>query len=758
MSLAVLVEPGFFKPLSLLLLLSAVFFASDLSAQDRPGAGPDGTISREAMWPAPTAEDWSKPCLITWQRSWEDAQAVSRETKKPILVCVNMDGEIASEHYAGIRYRDPEIAKLYEPYVCVIASVYRHTPRDYDEEGNRILCPRFGSVTCGEHISIEPGLFKEFFDDKRIAPRHIGVELNGEETYDVYYAFDTESVFNRIREGIEDRDIVPATVARGDRTILERVASRDIQDRVAVEKAYQEGDRTLRRSLLEAAIDHPEAAQVDLLRLAVFGFDVELGQLARQALAKSDTEDAFKLITEALRVPMETGERDSLIDALGRIGKTSPKARMHAVVHKGLAARSALIDVEAWIKSFVPAESWNVSIDPVRVDSRLDDQERILASEDPLAHLELAEAFLDAAYEQPESEKKLAGYLFRDARQTALQAQKLGATGWRVHTVLGLAAYYLDDVETAFEHAEAAITGMPPGTPGWKALAALELFAEARWRSIVTAVREKTDWATWSEAFEGTGNWLTDVHAVYSVLDKHPLGTDTHVVAHYDFLNVLGAVGQASKVLDEGLVRYSDSWRLHDRLRGRILREKGIDGLESVYEAMLREEDASPDLAWFAGYASLVAAEFQRRLGREGEALAAYQRAIDRYEQGISSDPESRDTADHYIALAYAGRARLAFERQDHETAVAELLASFERKPEAAATLDGLNISPVDTAKMLLQRLKDLQKTGLAQKLETALGKLDPELLRLPAYEGDGPSGPSEERRPPWRRAGRRSR
>ena len=25
------------------------------------------------MWPAPTAEDWKRPCLIQWQRNWEDA-------------------------------------------------------------------------------------------------------------------------------------------------------------------------------------------------------------------------------------------------------------------------------------------------------------------------------------------------------------------------------------------------------------------------------------------------------------------------------------------------------------------------------------------------------------------------------------------------------------------------------------------------------------------------------------------------------------
>src|SRR5262245_686908 len=157
-------------------------------AQDRrpgqpthgPPALPQG-VTREQMWPAPTAEDWKKPCLIAWERSWDDALAVARETGKLILVCVNMDGEIASEHYAGVRYRQPEIAKLYEPYVCVIASVYRHTPRDHDEQGRRILCPRFGSVTCGEHIAIEPGLYEKFMDGERVSPRHIAVELDGKE-------------------------------------------------------------------------------------------------------------------------------------------------------------------------------------------------------------------------------------------------------------------------------------------------------------------------------------------------------------------------------------------------------------------------------------------------------------------------------------------------------------------------------------------------------------------------------------------------
>ena len=137
---------------------------------------PQGLVP-EQMWYAPTAADWQKPVQIRWQRTWEDAVRLSQQTKQPILVCVNMDGEIASEHYAGVRYRDPEIAKLFEPYVCVMASVYRHNPRDYDEQGRRIPCPRLGCITCGEHIALEPLVYEKFLDGKRISPRHIVLDL-----------------------------------------------------------------------------------------------------------------------------------------------------------------------------------------------------------------------------------------------------------------------------------------------------------------------------------------------------------------------------------------------------------------------------------------------------------------------------------------------------------------------------------------------------------------------------------------------------
>jgi hypothetical protein len=307
-------------------LLLALFAVSSAPALAVVQGGQDPGVDREAMWFAPTAEDWTKPCLIAWQRTWEDALAVAEETGQAILICVNMDGEIASEHYAGVRYRQPEIAALYAPYVTVVASVYRHTPRDHDEEGRRIPCPRFGTVTCGEHIAIEPILYEKYFEGTRVAPRHIMIELDGAEQYDVFYAWDTASVFQAVRDGIANRD-APPPPARGDRSLPERVASRDAADRATVEAAFAAGDRDLQRALLEAAKAHPDAAPVDLLRLALSGLDLEMQKLALDALARSESAAAVDLIAETLRAPLAGAERESLVAALERLGAASAPRR-----------------------------------------------------------------------------------------------------------------------------------------------------------------------------------------------------------------------------------------------------------------------------------------------------------------------------------------------------------------------------------------------------------------------------------------------
>ncbi len=748
-----------------LLLLAA---SGDLRAQDTPDPNPTGTGqgpagpgatgpgaaagSREAMWPAPTAEDWAKPCLVTWQRTWEDALAVSEETDRPILVCVNMDGEIASEHYAGIRYRQPEITKLYEPYVSVIASVYRHTPRDHDEEGRRIPCPRFGTVTCGEHIRIEPILYEQYFDTRRIAPRHVMIELDGAETYDVFYAFDTQSVFQRIEQGIVDRGGVP-DIERGDRGLEELVGSRDVVDRIAVERRYRQADRTTRVRILEAAMALGADTPVDVLRLAIFGLDLDLARRARAALAQSTSTEAIDLITEALRVPMEGDERLALVAALERLGAGSARAQTLAVVHRGLAAeRSGSVDLVGWSSALDEAAPGGdtyaeqaAAVEGRRHTAlaRLDEQDTVLRSEDALAHLDLAESFLEYAYDNFEREPDFARYLFMDAREAARKAESLGETGWRTDAALSIAAYYLGDFEQAHARAEAAMAGgETEAAPGWNAMAVVAIFVQSRQEAIQRAVGAKTEWPP---------EWLADVRAAYAVLARHPHGTDLHFAAHYDFMNWLGAVGRSRRVLFEGLERFPGSWELHDRLRRHVLWERGPEHLEQVYAGLLAGEAPAPDMHWFAGHAAVSVAEALRQSGRDRDAAEAYGRAIAHFEADIVANPEARAEADHHIALSHAGRARLMFGRGQIEAALDAMLLCFARAPGAASARDGLNLSPVDTAKMLLANLVESDRADLVIRLETALGDLDPRHLALPAFERETPIDTA----PPDARAGR---
>ncbi len=728
--------------------------AAVAAAQDAPQEGPFGPrggqvgppsvpTSREAMWRAPTAEDWAKPCLITWQRTWEDAVAVAHATGKPILVCVNMDGEIASEHYAGVRYREPETAKLYEPYVTVIASVYRHTPTDFDEQGRRIPCPRFGGVTCGEHIALEPVVYEKFLDGRRIAPRHIMVEPDDagsfRESFDVYYANDTASVFQAIEDGIalRGKEPLPPTV-KGDRPVVERVASRDVDDRRAVEAAYAGGDAALRRDLLRAALAHPEAAPLDLLRLAVFGLDTDLAKEARAALAKTETADAAELISDALRAPMADAERETLLATLDRLGKTSQRAWWLAVVQRGLSGGGADVDPHAWSKARSAdaadgsgSGTYDAPQDWYGVES---EQGRLAAAarttpDDPALQLDLAEKSLAVAIDadkalrgDPRMARAFARHYFDEARRSAQHAGELGSDDWRVTGVQALVAYYGGTRDDAYPLAEEAVRRLPPGDGSWNSMALLTIYGEGRWRAIQAAVREKREWPS---------KWLADLHSAYSILLEHPLGNDAQVAWHFDILAWLRARDRAREVLDAGLRRFPNSSELHARLRRTVLRERGVDALEAEYERRLAAEDPPRDLEWFAGYASTVAAEFFRGARNTEKAVAAYGRSIEHFERALAANPSVKESVDRYVALALAGRARVRYQVNEDAAALDDVLASFARDPGAAGTRDGAGITPGETAQMLLARLREKPETAEAGiRLEAAMGEIDPELLR----------------------------
>lgn len=710
-------------------------------------------LTEPMMWPAATAEGWAKPVLVKWQRSFDDALALAKETGQPIMVAVNMDGEIASEHFAGVKYRDPEAAKLLEPYICVIGSVYRHTPRDYDEFGARVECPRFGTVTCGEHITCETELYTKYFEGLRVSPRHIVLEPSGKERYDVYYSWDTQTVLTAYVEAAKEFPPKKERVRDG-LPLTQRIASPDIVDRLAVEQAYRAGTPKVRRELIEATLKTREVDQVELLRLALFGLDTELAKLARQSLALAQTEPAVDLIAEVLKTALPAEDRDLLVAAAERLGEKFPRAKTLATLHRGMALGSKLIDVAHAGGSTTEYEATSRRRAVSEKVEALADQ--VAGNQgDPQALLALSESFL-ARSAEPTNDRRFAELLALDARRAALEAEKAGAKGWRLDAALAAAADKLGERETALDRAVAAVEGgmltIPAGEVGPTEdvkVRVLAMFALSRQLAIRKAYRERTQWPP---------EWMADVNAAYATLAEHPLVTDENLVSYHDFLRWLGASPRANAVLDGALARFPDSPLLHDRLRSRILWDKGPAGLISAYDELLAKPAASRQLTWYAGYAALVAAENFRRRNQFENALAAYDTGIAHYTRSANDLPEGRDLCQHFIALALAGKSRMALERGELEQSTQLLIACFERRPDSAATPDGLNLTPADTARMLEAKLVETKREDLLARLKDALSKLDPKLLELPGSEqgvsnprGAGGPPPRDGNRPPRR-------
>jgi hypothetical protein len=479
--------------------------------------------------------------------------------------------------------------------------------------------------------------------------------------------------------------------------------------------------------LLETLVARREVDQVELLRQAIFGLDLELARVARRALALCETEGAVDLIAEALKVPMEREERAALVAAAARLGAKFPRARTLATLHEGMSLSSQYVSASSAARGGDPT---------LGAQTAAQLEAHALAAEqraqDANARLGLAESLLARSLE-PLGDSRFSRVLLEDARATAQQAQALGAKGWRLDATLAVSASLMGEAKEAQARALAAVEGgmlnaaqsdEPPTAE--TLVQVLALFAQALQEAIRTAFRANQAWPP---------AWLADIDAAYAALVAHEQVSEDNFVSYYDFLRWLGGTPRANRVLEDALKSFPNSALLHERLRSALLWDKGPNGLESAYAARLSETEPTAQLLWFSGYASLVAAEHFRRKSELDLALAAYARGIAYYERSLEAAPEGADLCEHFIALALAGRARIELERAKLEDCARDILAAFARRPDSAATPDGLNLTPIETARMLLARLAVQPNAELSARVQAGLDALDPKLLEPPPSE-----------------------
>jgi hypothetical protein len=246
---------------------------------------------------------------ILWQRDLDQALALARAEDRPLFVAVNMDGESASDRIVCENYRDPRFVADTRPFVCLVASVFRHNPRDHDEAGRRIPCPRLGECTCGEHMALEPALFERFLQDgERVAPRHAVILVDGTKAWDLSLCFDLHDIdrelaasarTERERRGTRAAEL-PAEVPELDWEAL--AARRDARGRAALElRLLRAPDEASLTRALEAIAAHGDAGSAEALRLVAARLGEHASALRERFLASARALGLERVVALQLR-------------------------------------------------------------------------------------------------------------------------------------------------------------------------------------------------------------------------------------------------------------------------------------------------------------------------------------------------------------------------------------------------------------------------------------------------------------------------
>lgn len=737
---------------------------------------------------------------IAWERDLDEALARSAAERRPLFVAVNMDGESACERIVRETYRDPAFVALTRRAVCVVASAFRHSPRDVDDDGRRIPCPRLGRVTCGEHIALEPILFDRFLGGERIAPRHALVTPEGRKRFDLFLQFDLGVVDRTLaRELAPWPEPSPATAPLQPfaprpfdswRRILARAKQPEIAD--VVVRLAREGDFS------------------DRAGAAVWGRLRRIGQVPgstrpeaalRTALAHLDGDAASArtlLIASAVLVPGDGGrarpggprvDRD-LEHVLGLAVGDGPAAAEDARVIRALSFDSDRL-LRAAARLRTAGEIWPKASDPpqdetallAELDAGLADLHRADPRADlrvGLASLELAKLKIDAALE--------GGHLYlADAERFLERAASRIMDDPTIWVARAKAAYYhgRHEDQEAFARRALEMTPMTPQERTLRAIAGLDIRSVGRIglepppdpAGLEGASMEGSDVRHEALRFLGdaAARLVTSrtggdpvVEALGVAVGGEALllaaaggrADEVDWLSASSFLGSVGLAGAEIAWLDEGIRRFPESNDLRQAMTRALWRAGRPELIARHAERIVALHPADGVSTWYLGYARILGAEQLRREERPEAALKEYRLAELAFAGCAEQRPDFEASCRWYHAFVARSRgfAHLLVDRQRE---AAECLLEAVRLDRSVAwtaagdaVRDGVDRdvldlvdaclewrargpSPVDPRR-LLRELEAAVADDLPMKARFALAIADSELREALRAEGRG--------------------
>jgi len=673
-------------------------------------------------WRRPTAERRKLPPLMPWQRTLGDALALVKKTGKPLLICVNMDNETASESAAWYEYRDPEFVKLANGFIPVLASPDRHSHSDYDDRGRRIVDPKFGRLVDSEHIEIEPELYARYFNGRRVAPRHVGVDKDGKILFDIFMT----GSFDPVHEALAKYGKFDAPPLPEPKTEREWLASPDAANRAALEARFLKVSGPDRARLAGLALSNERETQhPELVRLALRDPSRIVRDAGTAAALAHFSRVPANLLPEVVRAcGTDTALGSELIDDLAtasaRAKDPTRKAMLDHLlaIRTGLETRSRLIDATTWKAALALAPNSHerpfASNEGELLDRRLDELERAKRDKpgDPRIYTLIAEATMRMA-RLNQSQGQNPTYLLEDVRAASETAAKLGRSNGKAIAYLAWASHLLNDRDAALRYATKALPLLidEAGTP--LAAKVLEVFVHHRTRMLYAAMNAKTPWPS---------SWITDTRAAFDVLLAHPACSEKLAREGLSFLQALGARAALDDYLFRCLAKWPASGELHKWLRAQIANYHGPSHVTEVYARIECPPELQPTIDWFEGLATVTAAEQQVQLKEAEAALATYRKGIACFRDSIQGNGGFARTANHYVGLALAGIARIELARNRLDQATDAIRESIRVGPQALDADAGLGSTPRKIAGEVIAALRSAGRQDVADELSQALG------------------------------------
>lgn len=294
---------------------------------------------------------------VDWVGDWKRAFRQAKESNKPVMVCINSrDGEQANERAAHSIYHDPWFVPLSRRFVMIVVSVHVHA-----ENG---ICPRFGKVTCQEHVNCWSALRLEHGDtflvpnttNEMISPQHAWFGPDGKLLQRKEYELSRAELLKRMRAvlagcgpgGGADRPLDDR-----DREALERVrhgdekarwaalgwlfASEKTAVKAAVAGLLKKITDTTQRCELLRAFGRAKALDVrPSVERLLKDRDAEVRSFAAVCLEEMGSVEAVGALAKRARTESEAIVRKNLYRALGACGgpagdKAAARALLKAV-------------------------------------------------------------------------------------------------------------------------------------------------------------------------------------------------------------------------------------------------------------------------------------------------------------------------------------------------------------------------------------------------------------------------------------------